>query len=204
MPGALVLALGGAAGDLAVGQGIRVNGNIAAHTLGCTGELAGHACGGGGRLAAAAVAQQADAHNSRHGQRSHALADLILFPLFHPSCFGLLVFGYLSAKNGGSCSFGKQFPLAELRKDLGVGLSCSNSAGNGSADHGVVAHADQTHHLNVCGHRRGACELSIAVHTAQESRSGRSLRGLQPRYRGAGYGRCRRRKQRRSTSCRSR
>lgn len=78
MPGGLVLTLGGTAGDLAVGQG-QGNGNIAAHTLGSAGELAGHACGGGGRLAAAAVAQQADAYNSRHGQRSHALADLILF-----------------------------------------------------------------------------------------------------------------------------
>ena len=109
--GGLVLALGGAAGDLAVGQG-QGNGNIAAHTLGCTGELAGHACGGGGRLAAAAVAQQADAHNSRHGQRSHALADLILF-----HCFILLVLGCLCSdiyqQKRGSCSFGKQLPLAE-------------------------------------------------------------------------------------------
>ena len=74
--------------------------------------LAGHACGGGGRLAAAAVAQQADAYNSRHGQRSHALADLILF-----HCFILLVLGCLCSdiyqQKRGSCSFGKQLPLAE-------------------------------------------------------------------------------------------
>jgi len=109
--GGLILALGGAAGDLAVGQG-QGDGNIAAHALGCTGELAGHACGGGGRLAAAAVAQQADAYNSRHGQRSHALADLILF-----HCFILLVLGCLCSdiyqQKRGSCSFGKQLPLAE-------------------------------------------------------------------------------------------
>ena len=37
--------------------------------------------------------------------------------------------------------------------------------GDGSADHGVVAHADQAHHLNVCRHRRRTCKLSITVHT---------------------------------------
>ena len=98
--GGLVLALGGAAGDLAIGQG-QGDGNVAAHALGSAGELAGHAaCGGGGRLAAAAVAQQADAYNSRHGQRSHALADLILFHCFFLLILGLLVFGSLSAKKG--------------------------------------------------------------------------------------------------------
>ena len=94
------------------GQSGSSDGNIAAHALGSTGELAGHACGGGGRLAAAAVAQQADAYNSRHGQRSHALADLILF-----HCFILLILGCLCSdiyqQKKGSCSFGKQLPLAE-------------------------------------------------------------------------------------------
>ena len=95
----LVLALSGAAGDLAVFQR-QGNGNVAAHALGSADEITGHAACGGSGLAAAAVAQQADAHNSRHGQRSHALADLILFHCFFLLIFGLLVFGHLSAKKG--------------------------------------------------------------------------------------------------------
>ena len=97
--GGLVLTLSGAAGDLAVFQR-QGNGNVAAHALGSAGEIAGHAACGGSGLAAAAVAQQADAYNSRHGQRSHALADLILFHCFFLLIFGLLVFGHLSAKKG--------------------------------------------------------------------------------------------------------
>ena len=42
-----------------------------------------------------------------------------------------------------------------------------NRNGDGSADHGVVAHADQAHHLNVCGHGGGTCELSITMDAAQ-------------------------------------
>ena len=97
----LVLALGGAAGDDAVGQG-QGDGNVAAEALGSAGEVTGHTCvrTGRGRLCTAAVAQQADAHNSRHGQRSHAVADLILFHCFFLLIFGLLVFGHLSAKKG--------------------------------------------------------------------------------------------------------
>ena len=97
--GGLVLTLSGAAGDLAVFQR-QGNGNVAAHALGSADEIAGHAACGGSGLAAAAVAQQADAHNSRHGQRSHALADLILFHCFFLLIFGLLAFGHLSAKKG--------------------------------------------------------------------------------------------------------
>ena len=97
--GGLILALSGAAGDLAVFQR-QGNGNVAAHTLGSAGEIAGHAACGGSGLAAAAVAQQTDTHNNRHGQRSHALADLILFHCFFLLIFGLLVFGHLSAKKG--------------------------------------------------------------------------------------------------------
>ena len=42
----------------------------------------------------------------------------------------------------------------------------SDSDRDGSAYHRVVAHADKTHHLNVCGNGGGACELRIGVHTA--------------------------------------
>ena len=91
--------IGGAAGDLAVFQR-QGNGNVAAHALGSADEIAGHAACGGSGLAAAAVAQQTDTHNNRHGQRSHALADLILFHCFFLLIFGLLVFGHLSAKKG--------------------------------------------------------------------------------------------------------
>ena len=107
--GGLILALSGAAGDLAVGQS-QSDGNIAAHTLGRTGELAGHACGGGGRLAAAA--EQAQGHDGCQRKRSHSLANLILF-----HCFFLLILGCLYSdiyqQKKGSCSFGKQLPLAE-------------------------------------------------------------------------------------------
>ena len=38
--------------------------------------------------------------------------------------------------------------------------------GNGSADHRVVAHADQAHHLDVRRHGGRTGELSVGVHTA--------------------------------------
>ena len=38
--------------------------------------------------------------------------------------------------------------------------------GDGRADHGVVAHADQAHHLDVRRDGGRASELSVAVHTA--------------------------------------
>ena len=37
---------------------------------------------------------------------------------------------------------------------------------NRSADHGVVAHAQEAHHLDVRRDGGGACELCIGVHTA--------------------------------------
>ena len=41
-----------------------------------------------------------------------------------------------------------------------------NGCRNGHTNHRVVACADKTHHLNVCGNRRRTCKLSVAVHTA--------------------------------------
>ena len=44
------------------------------------------------------------------------------------------------------------FAALGLKKSRsGVSLGSSNSAGHGHADHGVVAGADQTHHLDVVG-----------------------------------------------------
>ena len=43
----------------------------------------------------------------------------------------------------------------------------SNGHGDGRANHGVVAHADQAHHLNVSRHGGGASELGVGVHTTQ-------------------------------------
>ena len=41
-----------------------------------------------------------------------------------------------------------------------------NSDSHGSAHHGVVAHAQEAHHLHVCGDGAGAGELRVRVHTA--------------------------------------
>ena len=41
-----------------------------------------------------------------------------------------------------------------------------HSHGNGSADHRIVAHAQEAHHFHVSGDGGGAGELSVAVHTA--------------------------------------
>ena len=41
-----------------------------------------------------------------------------------------------------------------------------DSNGHGSADHRVVAHADEAHHLYVSRNGRAARELRVAVHTA--------------------------------------
>ena len=41
----------------------------------------------------------------------------------------------------------------------------SDSHRDGRADHRVVAHADQPHHLNVRGHGGGASKLRVRVHT---------------------------------------
>ena len=37
---------------------------------------------------------------------------------------------------------------------------------NGHTDHGVVACAQEAHHLNVSGDGGGTCELSVTMHTA--------------------------------------
>ena len=47
-----------------------------------------------------------------------------------------------------------------------IDLRSGNGASHGHADHGVVAGADQAHHLNVSRHAGRAGELSVAVHTA--------------------------------------
>ena len=41
----------------------------------------------------------------------------------------------------------------------------SDSAGNGAANHRVVAHADKAHHVDVCRHGGGASKLRVRVHT---------------------------------------
>ena len=41
----------------------------------------------------------------------------------------------------------------------------SNSHGNGSADHGVVAHAQEAHHFHVGRHGGGTGELGVGMHT---------------------------------------
>jgi hypothetical protein len=41
-----------------------------------------------------------------------------------------------------------------------------DGASDGAANHGVVAHAEIAHHLNVCGNGRGTCKLGVGVHTA--------------------------------------
>ena len=52
------------------------------------------------------------------------------------------------------------------RKDLALqSFLNSNSHGNGSADHGVVAHAQEAHHFHMGGDGGGTGELSVGVHT---------------------------------------
>ena len=57
-----------------------------------------------------------------------------------------------------------------------------------SADHRVVAHAEETHHLYVCGNRRRACELSVASACGPSCRSCRTKRDRPPCCRDAGCG----------------
>ena len=70
----------------------------------------------------------------------------------------------------GTPSFLREFPVSVFKRDeipLLLSVLNSNGHGDGSANHGVVAHADQAHHLNVRRHGRGTGELSVAMHTAQ-------------------------------------
>ena len=61
----------------------------------------------------------------------------------------------------------------------------SNCHRDGSADHRVVAHADEAHHFNVSRNGRAARELRVAVHTAHRvghavrSRACRHVVGMQ-------------------------
>ena len=45
-------------------------------------------------------------------------------------------------------------------------LRHGDSHRDGRADHRVVAHAEEAHHLDVRGHGGGAGELSVGMHTA--------------------------------------
>ena len=57
--------------------------------------------------------------------------------------------------------------MSIARARLGLeGLLDGDSAGDGGTDHGVVAHADETHHVDVRGHGGRTGELGVGVHTA--------------------------------------
>ena len=70
----------------------------------------------------------------------------------------------------------------------------SNSHGNGSADHGVVAHAQEAHHFYVGRHGGGTGELGVGMHTthgvghAVGSGAGRHVVGMQGTTRAAAGG----------------
>ena len=59
------------------------------------------------------------------------------------------------------CYLGKESVPLLLQRFLN-----SNSHGNGSADHGVVAHAQEAHHFYVGRHGGGTGELGVGMHTA--------------------------------------
>src|SRR5699024_2123411 len=77
------------------------------------------------------------------------------------------------------------YETEEEKMRSGVGLGGSHRAGDGHADHRVVAGADQAHHLHVRGHAGGTGELGVAVHTAHRvgqavgSRAGGHVVGVQ-------------------------
>ena len=60
-----------------------------------------------------------------------------------------------------------------------------NSAGDGRADHRVVAHADKTHHFDVRRDGGRTCELGVGMHTthgvghAVAGGAGRHVVGMQ-------------------------
>ena len=114
----LVLALGGAAGDGAVGQG-QGDGNVAAEALGSAGEVTGHTRvrTGRGRLCTAAVAKQADRDDRCHSQCRHALFDLSFlhdFPSLLASWF--VVANIYQHKKGAALL--QAAPSAELGKRI--------------------------------------------------------------------------------------
>ncbi len=73
---------------------------------------------------------------------------------------------------GGFCTFNIYLRFRKRLLRFGLELTCigsllnSNCNSYGSANHGVVAHTDQTHHINVSGNGGKTCELRIGVHTA--------------------------------------
>ena len=57
--------------------------------------------------------------------------------------------------------------MSIARARLGLeGLLDGDSAGDGGTNHGVVAHADETHHVDVRRHGGRTGELGVGVHTA--------------------------------------
>ena len=87
------------------------------------------------------------------------------------------------------CYLGKESVPLLLQRFLN-----SNSHGNGSADHGVVAHAQEAHHFNVGRHGGGAGKLGVGMHTthgvghAVGSGAGRHVVGMQGTARAAAGG----------------
>ena len=81
-------------------------------------------------------------------------------------------------------SFRKTLVFKRLR-GLFEALLHRHGTRHGSTHHGVVAHADEAHHLHVGGHGGGARELGVAVHTAHGigqtvgSRAGGHIVGMQ-------------------------
>ena len=70
-------------------------------------------------------------------------------------------------------------------KTLLEGFLDGDGAREGRADHGVVAHADEAHHLDVRGDGGASGELRVAVHASHRvgeavgSRAGRHVVGMQ-------------------------
>ena len=114
----LVLALSGAAGDLAVFQR-QGNGNIAAHALGSAGEVTGHTCvrTGRGRLCTAAVAKQADRDDRCHSQCRHALLDLSFLHVFPSLIASWFVLANIYQHKKGAALL-QAAPSAELGKRI--------------------------------------------------------------------------------------
>ena len=87
------------------------------------------------------------------------------------------------------------YQLVSVGKDLALqSLFHSHSHGNGSADHGIVAHAQEAHHFNVGRHGGGTGKLSVGMHTAHGighavgSGAGRHVVGIQGTTRAAAGG----------------
>ena len=58
------------------------------------------------------------------------------------------------------------YQLVSVGKDLALqSLFHSHSHGNGSADHGVVAHAQKAYHFHLVRHGGGTGELGVGMHT---------------------------------------